>query len=49
MRRTKLVGRPNWRHDGVSLPFEAGDHRRVAAKIVDDRGIESLTIVGLNR
>ncbi|HVA47273.1 MAG TPA: DNA methyltransferase [Pirellulales bacterium] len=32
----------------VSLPFEAGEHRRVAVKIVDDRGIESLKIVELN-
>lgn len=30
----------------VSLPFELGPHRRVAVKIVDDRGIESLKIVG---
>ena len=29
----------------VSLPFEAGDHRRVAVKIVDDRGIESLKVL----
>ena len=29
----------------VSLPFEAGDRQRVAVKIVDDRGIESLRIV----
>ena len=29
----------------VSLPFEAGEHGRVAVKIVDDRGIESLKIV----
>lgn len=29
----------------VSLPFEVGDHRRVAVKIIDDRGIESLKIV----
>lgn len=29
----------------VSLPFEAGDNRRIAVKIVDDRGIESLKIV----
>jgi adenine-specific DNA-methyltransferase len=29
----------------VSLPFEAGKHKRVAVKIVDDRGIESLKIV----
>ena len=26
----------------VSLPFEPGKHERVAVKIVDDRGIESL-------
>lgn len=31
----------------VSLPFEAGEHQRIAVKIVDDRGIESLKIVGL--
>ena len=29
----------------VSLPFEPGEHRRAAVKIVDDRGIESLKIV----
>jgi len=29
----------------ISLPFEPGDHKRVAVKIVDDRGIESLKIV----
>jgi adenine-specific DNA-methyltransferase len=31
----------------VSLPFTVGAHRRIAVKIVDDRGIESLKIVGL--
>src|SRR5574337_153112 len=30
-----------------SLPFEAGEHRRVAVKIVDDRGIESLKVLDL--
>lgn len=35
-------------HGTVSLPFEAGDHRQVAVKIVDDRGIESLKIVALD-
>jgi adenine-specific DNA-methyltransferase len=29
----------------VSLPFEPG--RRVAVKIVDDRGIESLKVIGV--
>jgi hypothetical protein len=29
----------------ISLPFEAGKNRRIAVKIVDDRGIESLKIV----
>ncbi|GAF72439.1 unnamed protein product, partial [marine sediment metagenome] len=29
----------------VSLPFEPGEHSRVAVKIVDDRGIESLKMV----
>lgn len=31
----------------VSLPFKKGKHERVAVKIVDDRGIESLRIVGI--
>ena len=31
----------------VSLPFEAGEHRRVAVKIVDDRGIESLKVISM--
>ncbi len=31
----------------VSLPFEAGDNKRIAVKIVDDRGIESLKVIGL--
>jgi adenine-specific DNA-methyltransferase len=31
----------------ISLPFEKGKHGRVAVKIVDDRGIESLRIVGI--
>ena len=30
----------------VSLPFEPGEHRRVAVKIIDDRGIESLRVIG---
>ncbi len=29
----------------ISLPFEAGKYNRVAVKIVDDRGIESLKVV----
>ena len=32
----------------VSLPFEPGQHRRAGVKIVDDRGIESLKVVGLD-
>ena len=28
----------------VSLPFDSGDNRRIAVKIVDDRGIESLKV-----
>src|SRR5690606_35729435 len=31
-------------HGTVSLPFEAGDLRKIAVKIVDDRGIESLKV-----
>ncbi|WP_316176136.1 site-specific DNA-methyltransferase [Bradyrhizobium sp. SZCCHNRI1073] len=33
----------------VSLPFEAGENQCVAVKIVDDRGIESLKVIPLNR
>ena len=32
----------------VSLPFNLGEHKRAAVKIVDDRGIESLKIVELS-
>ena len=32
----------------VSLPFQAGEHRRIAVKIVDDRGIESLRVMELD-
>ncbi|MGB3478058.1 MAG: site-specific DNA-methyltransferase [bacterium] len=31
----------------ISLPFEVGEHKRIAVKIVDDRGIESLKIIYL--
>jgi adenine-specific DNA-methyltransferase len=34
-------------HGTVSLPFDAGDNRRIAVKIVDDRGIESLKVISL--
>lgn len=29
----------------ISLPFEPGKHKRIAVKIVDDRGIESLKVM----
>ena len=32
----------------VSLPFEPGDHKRIAVKIVDDRGIESLKVMAVD-
>jgi adenine-specific DNA-methyltransferase len=28
-----------------SLPYAAGEHKRIAVKIVDDRGIESLKVL----
>jgi adenine-specific DNA-methyltransferase len=31
----------------VSLPFEAGQFKRVAVKVIDDRGIESLKVVDI--
>ena len=31
----------------ISIPFEAGENKRVAVKIVDDRGIESLKVLDL--
>ncbi|RMD68018.1 MAG: site-specific DNA-methyltransferase [Gammaproteobacteria bacterium] len=34
-------------HGTVSLPFEPGDYRRIAVKIIDDRGIESLRVIPL--
>lgn len=35
-------------HGTVSLPFEAGDNQKVAVKVIDDRGIESLKIIPLD-
>jgi adenine-specific DNA-methyltransferase len=35
-------------HGTVSLPFAAGDNRKVAVKIVGDRGIESLKVMTLD-
>lgn len=35
-------------HGTRSLPFEAGDNKKIAVKIVDDRGIESLKVMTLN-
>lgn len=35
-------------HGTVSLPFAAGSYRKVAVKIVDDRGIESLKVISLD-
>jgi adenine-specific DNA-methyltransferase len=32
----------------VSLPFEPGKYKRVAVRIVDDRGIESLKLLDLS-
>ena len=34
-------------HGTISLPFTAGDQRKVAVKIVDDRGIESLKVMAI--
>ena len=31
----------------TSLPFALGDHKRVAVKVIDDRGIESLKVISL--
>ena len=31
-----------------TLPFETGDNEKVAVKIVDDRGIESLKVIPLD-
>ena len=33
----------------VSLPFKGGEFNRVAVKVIDDRGIESVKIVGLDK
>ena len=38
-----------WQTEAPSaLPFEAGEHRKIAVKIVDDRGIESLKVINLD-
>ncbi|MDZ7338276.1 MAG: site-specific DNA-methyltransferase [candidate division KSB1 bacterium] len=33
----------------VSLPFEPGEYKRIAVKIVDDRGIESMKIIAIDQ
>ena len=35
-------------HGAVPLPFDAGDNKQIAVKIVDDRGIESLKVLPLD-
>jgi adenine-specific DNA-methyltransferase len=35
-------------HGTVSLPFAAGDNHKIAVKIIDDRGIESLKVIALD-
>jgi len=34
-------------HGTVSLPFEPSENRKIAVKIVDDRGIESIKVIPL--
>ncbi len=29
----------------VSLPFETDEHKRIAVRVVDDRGIENLSVI----
>jgi adenine-specific DNA-methyltransferase len=31
----------------ISLPFEPGPHKRIAVKVIDDRGIESVKVMGV--
>lgn len=40
-----MAGHTSFEVPTVSLPFELGEHRRVAVKIVDDRDIESLKVL----
>jgi len=35
-------------HSTVSLPFEAGEFKKIAVKIIDNRGIESLKVIPLD-
>jgi adenine-specific DNA-methyltransferase len=35
-------------HGTESLPFEPGKYKRIAVEILDDRGIESLVVRGLD-
>ena len=32
-------------HGAQSIPFDLGEHKRIAVKIVDDRGVESLRVI----
>lgn len=40
-----MAGHTSFEVPTVLLSFEPGEHRRVAVKIVDDRGIESLKVL----
>jgi len=33
----------------ISLPFEPGQYKRIAVKIVDDRNVQSLKVMGISR
>jgi adenine-specific DNA-methyltransferase len=39
-----------WEHlaGTISTPFEAGEHRQIAVKVIDDRGNELLVVKDLS-
>ncbi len=46
----ELFGEAVWDHlaGARSAPFEAGDHQRIAVKVIDDRGNELLVVKALS-
>jgi hypothetical protein len=50
--RAIILGRPlrcEAYRGAVSLPFAPGEHRRIAVKIVDDRSIERIKVLEVER
>jgi len=46
-KQESINGRCPYSKGTLSLPFKKGDNAKIAVKIIDDRGIESLRVISL--